>query len=256
MEDKWKYSGTVGLMVMVILFSSLYVSDYREILDTFPQENIFNLNSTQDKIDILLRGNDVTEFYKLQFTEGELKLKSGNYNSLVSTWRVKCLSDGAYRRVYKVRGDKYSEISINAYDDYFTFTQIIYFTKGTLVRTIFFNKDYKINEEVNWLSDEKCILYQFNTELDGSFSNNLLYSSNQGLYNTEKETDNLLLNWDFEGLSYVKEYSTGKVYVYYKTTQGNQMVKGVDIDLKDKPEFQEEKEIKSLKIKVNVVDNR
>lgn len=77
--EKWKIASSgVGILVLVILVSTLYSSDYERILVENPSFDTFILDFSPEKVEVLTRATPACDFGIFRVDKDELKVKCGN----------------------------------------------------------------------------------------------------------------------------------------------------------------------------------
>jgi len=189
MKDETKIAITVTSLLLVIMsIGIIYIQ---------PEEFAIELN-------------DGTVLAK--YKEGELRLYQGRYKTLQDEISVECYYDGAYHKVYKTRGTKYSNLSYYNEDPYHHIYQDIYFSRGTVTRE-FIISDYGIWEDYCWTPNkgERCRLRIKDSSLEEDMGE-LLYSVRQDIKTTETATEfEITLDWndDKDKISFVQRYDKG-----------------------------------------------
>ena len=278
MITKWDATKSVAgaILILSILTSSIYMSDYRKILDENPSKDLILLEYSDDRLDFLARSAvPEVEFLRWRFDNGHTIIYFGNNKVGDSFYQLRCYYDlngkKGYRNIvqkqdypitYEVRercieqGKEYSVGGDSNLMDHCEVEEAV-----TVVQRIDYYRDSRHNTRigqfleqtelypltgkvsVSFIPDEEdmpCqLIWRVDSldEMKSVFYKKSSWIENESTYLVEYD-NSLSLDWSDakDQVSWARQYATGKLYVAYTSTRGDQFidpiiqVDGINVD--------------------------
>ena len=227
MDKKYVIGGSIlGILLITVLVSTLYIADYKQILSDNPNDDLFLLSfNNTDKIELLGR-SQTHDFIRWKYENGASKMYLGSDLSATSIWK---LFEGNKQITYNVKypqkidfNEIYGRATIIQKIDYFNDSNHVNLV-GTLTRKIEIiprtNKETIIFEPINQFKKYQLIweINNLNEAVAYDFLKNNEFNKN---INNE-----YIIDWsDYRDITEAREYTNSKIKIRYQSKAGEQVI--------------------------------
>ena len=157
------------------------------------------------------------------YKEGISKLKFGRSLGFSDNIRPYYWNGKGYTKMYKARGDKYSDISYSKEQDTLFVKQIILYSKGNLTR-FFTITENKLKMSFDWTPKEKTLRVKFNWRYEDmdTLENKIVYVDKNNKYASAKIDLDMKLDWytDIENIVRAERFKNGVLQITTKVAEG------------------------------------
>ncbi len=232
----------LGILIITVLGSTLYASDYRAILEDNPQQDFFLLDfmeSSRPHLETLMRSTDENiDYYRWRYEDDYSKFYMQSNLVAETSWQLRCYYESNGKKGYRNVVYNNKEPLIYGFD--------MKTGRGAITMNIDYYKDSRKSPDnhIGWLSREIEITPRLNKEtitfipadddmpcqlimevinLDEVDTARNFKSENVYKYNG---SNGLVVDWsDAESqVSWSRQYKNGKIKVGFKSTRGTQVI--------------------------------